>query len=153
MIFAATQKQDGYYKYWNKTHWNTFIKFTLKTGINLMDLSQYSHKIFSPGLADFDSLALEVFHFQYANNPVYHDYINALQISDASVQSITQIPFLPISFFKSHKVCTTSFIPELIFESSGTTGSINSRHYIKDTEIYRKSFTATFEMNYGPAKK
>ena len=117
-----------------------------------MDPSQYTHKVFALSMSDFDSLALEIFRFQYSKNPVYRDYVNALHINDASVKNITQIPFLPISFFKSHPVKTTSFEPELTFESSGTTSSVNSKHLIKDAAVYRKSFITGFELAYGSIK-
>ncbi len=39
-----------------------------------------------------------------------------------------------------------------VFESSGTTGSINSRHFVKDIELYKESFTKGFELFYGPVK-
>jgi Acyl-protein synthetase, LuxE len=131
---------------------NTFIKFTLKIDINLMDLSKYDHKIFTQNEKGFESLALEVFRFQYSNNLVYHDYVNALQIKVMAVQSIVQIPFLPIRFFKSHIIQTTAFDPEVIFESSGTTGSINSRHFVKDLSLYEQSFAKGFEFFYGDIK-
>jgi hypothetical protein len=117
-----------------------------------MDLRQDSHKIFAIKPGEFESIALEIFRFQYSKNPIYRDYVNALHINDARVSSITQIPFLPISFFKSHSIRTTSFDPEIVFESSGTTGSLNSRHLINDTELYRKSFITGFELAYGPVK-
>jgi phenylacetate-coenzyme A ligase PaaK-like adenylate-forming protein len=117
-----------------------------------MDLSKYDLKIFSHKIEDFESLALEVFRFQYSNNPVYQDYVNALSINAATVQSIAQIPFLPIRFFKSHLVQTTAFDPVMIFESSGTTDSNNSRHFVKDLALYQKSFTNGFEFFYGAAK-
>jgi Acyl-protein synthetase, LuxE len=117
-----------------------------------MDLSKYDHKIFTHNAKDFESLTLEVFRFQYRNNLVYHDYVNALQINVTAIQSIAQIPFLPIRFFKSHTIQTTVFDPEVIFESSGTTGSINSRHFVKDSGLYKKSFTAGFELVYGSVK-
>jgi hypothetical protein len=37
----------------------------------------------------------------------------------------------------------------MIFESSGTTGSINSKHFVKDVGLYRENFTRIFEMFYG----
>ncbi len=117
-----------------------------------MDLSKYSHKIFSESSTDFETLALEVFSFQYKNNPVYHEYVNALQISVAAIRSVSQIPFLPIRFFKSHVIKTTDFEPEVIFESSGTTNSFSSRHFIKDIDLYKRSFKAGFEFFYGAAK-
>ncbi len=117
-----------------------------------MDLSEYDHKIFSEGIADFESVALEIFRFQYRNNPVYHEYVKALRLKLPDVTSIRQIPFLPIRFFKSHSVITTRFEPQIVFESSGTTGSVKSRHLVKDLSLYEKSFTKGFEIVYGPAK-
>jgi hypothetical protein len=56
---------------------------------------------------------------------------------------------LPIHFFKTHEIKTVEFEPEFIFESSGTTQTSNSRHYIKSLSIYRKSFSYGFEKFYG----
>jgi hypothetical protein len=117
-----------------------------------MDLSKYDHKIFTIGAKDFEPLALEIFRFQYDNNPVYHEYVNALQISVPAITAITEIPFLPIRFFKSHAVITTVFSPEIVFESSGTTGSVASRHLIKNIALYETDFTSGFEFFYGPVK-
>jgi phenylacetate-coenzyme A ligase PaaK-like adenylate-forming protein len=110
---------------------------------------EWNDKIFSVNKENFESLALEIFRFQYDNNPVYKNYTDALGINPATVKSIAQIPFLPIRFFKSHTVQTTSFSPQAIFESSGTTGSINSRHFVKDLSLYEESFTKTLEFFYG----
>ncbi|HEY6502998.1 MAG TPA: acyl transferase [Chitinophagaceae bacterium] len=117
-----------------------------------MDLSKYSHKIFTPDPRDFEPLALEVFRFQYSNIPVYRDYVNALQVSIPDVQSIRQIPFLPIRFFKSHTVCIPAEGRMTVFESSGTTSSVNSRHYVKDISLYEESFSRGFELFYGDVK-
>jgi hypothetical protein len=84
-------------------------------------------KIFSVTDHDFESVALDVFRFQYQFNKIYRSWIDTLGIDPASVGNIQQIPFLPISFFKTHKVLTTEFEPAIVFESSGTTGSENSR--------------------------
>jgi hypothetical protein len=98
---------------------------------------------------NFEALALEIFHFQYNNNPVYYQFCQSLNIDESSVNEIKKIPFLPISFFKTHRINTTTFEPQAVFESSGTTSSINSRHFVKDITIYEKSFTKTFELFYG----
>ncbi len=111
------------------------------------------NRIFNNASTAFDEIALQVFHFQYYNNPVYKQFINALKISPDNVRVIKDIPFLPISFFKSHIVAATSFIPEYVFESSGTTGSVNSRHFIKCLSLYRESFVRGFELFYGPANE
>ena len=113
---------------------------------------QWKDKVFTITEEKFEELALVLFRFQYANNDVYQQYVNALQIRVENVQSLPQIPFLPIRFFKTHPVQTTSFDPAIIFESSGTTGIVNSRHFIKDTELYKESFIKGFEIFYGPVK-
>lgn len=113
--------------------------------------SQWNHKIFGVDEQGFEALALEIFRFQYDNNPVYREYVNALHINVPEVKSVARIPFLPIRFFKSHTITAGSFEPALVFESSGTTGSINSRHLVKDAAIYKESFIHTFERFYGPA--
>lgn len=92
-----------------------------------------------------------VFLFQYNDNLVYRNWCNALKIKEESVTRITQIPFLPISFFKTHTVICGNFEPEIIFESSGTTVTINSKHYLKEKSIYQKSFEQCFDMFYGNA--
>ncbi|MEI6948313.1 acyl transferase [Paraflavisolibacter sp. H34] len=105
--------------------------------------------IFSPA-ASFTEKALRAFAFQYAGNPLYERFAGALNCRPGTVRTIGQIPFLPISFFKSHNIATSSFTPEVVFESSGTTGSVNSRHLVRDAGLYEKSFVAAFEAAYGP---
>ncbi len=107
--------------------------------------------IFSPGI-NFTEKALTIFRFQYANNELYKRFVDGLNCEVAMVKDIEAIPFLPISFFKTHYVATTPFVPACVFESSGTTGSVNSKHCIKDVSIYEKSFIDSFELVYGPIK-
>ena len=111
--------------------------------------SQWNDKIFGLTEAGFVALSLEIFRFQYQHNPVYGQYVDALQVKPGEVQKLADIPFLPIRFFKSHAVTTTGFTPELVFESSGTTGSINSKHLVKDALVYEESFTRAFRQFYG----
>jgi len=94
-------------------------------------------------------MALEIFFIQSANNEVYKKYIQALGIDPQSVDSIEKIPFMPISFFKTHEVITGTFQPEIIFESSGTTGENTSRHFVKSLQLYKRSFTKGFNLFYG----
>ena len=109
-------------------------------------------KIFNAGNVDFTEIALEVFRFQYNNNAVYRQFCIALNIQETSISSIEQIPYLPIAFFKTHTVTTTVFSPEVIFESSGTSQTINSKHLVKDISLYQKSFNKTFRIFYGDVK-
>jgi len=110
---------------------------------------EWKHKILNVTDSGFESLALELFQFQYNENPVYRAYADALHVNHISVTSISKIPFLPISFFKSYEIKTTEFKPEVVFESSGTTGSINSKHLVKDQNWYTEIFTTIFEKTYG----
>ncbi|UAY55115.1 LuxE/PaaK family acyltransferase [Arachidicoccus terrestris] len=98
------------------------------------------------------ALALEVFRYQYAHCCVYRQWCDIIGTGVQAVQDITQIPFLPISFFKSRAVKTGEFDPELTFESSGTTQMISSRHLIRDASVYHTSFVKTFELFYGNPK-
>lgn len=109
---------------------------------------EWSDKIFSVTAAGFEALALEIFQFQYKHNSLYRLYTDTLGIIPQSVRSIRHIPFLPIRFFKTHEVMTGSFTPALVFESSGTTRTGNSRHLVKDAVFYEKSFTDCFRNFY-----
>src|SRR5690606_38564470 len=92
---------------------------------------------------------IEMFQFQYANNSIYRQFADALGIDAAQVKKLEQIPFLPVNFFKTHRVQSTAFEPQLIFESSGTTRTINSKHHVKDISLYTQSFLKGFEQFYG----
>ncbi|MDX2049187.1 MAG: acyl transferase [Chitinophagaceae bacterium] len=116
---------------------------------NLKGYTDFEQKIFDFNNSAFTSLAREIFYFQYQYNPVYHRYVNTLGLLPEQVKNICQIPFLPVSFFKSQQVTTTTFEPVAIFESSGTTQTVSSKHFVKDLSLYRKSFLTGFEHFYG----
>jgi phenylacetate-coenzyme A ligase PaaK-like adenylate-forming protein len=97
----------------------------------------------------FLRIALEVYQFQYHNNLLYRQFSDALRRNPLNVHVLDAIPFLPISFFKTHQVMTTRFDPVLVFESSGTTGMERSRHFLKDTSLYSKSFRQCFQLFFG----
>lgn len=101
----------------------------------------------------FEKNALALFQYQYNNNELYKAFTDALRVNPIQVQTCTQIPFLPISFFKSHRILSGSFEnTPLRFESSGTTGEVTSKHYVADEQIYRASLLAGFEQFYGAVK-
>jgi len=112
---------------------------------------EWNDKIFNINDQTREKVALEVFRYQYDRTPVYQAYVNALKIDPVSVDSLDRIPFLPIRFFKTHEVKAGAFPSGLLFESSGTTGSVNSRHLVKSAAIYEESFTRGFDLFYGPA--
>ncbi|HEX6914015.1 MAG TPA: acyl transferase [Chitinophagaceae bacterium] len=109
------------------------------------------NNIFSTDTRTFGQRCLETFRFQYQYNRIYRQWCDALGKNTGNVESVTDIPFLPISFFKTGQVTTTEFTAELVFESSGTTQTVCSRHYVKDAALYRESYTRAFGMFYGPA--
>ncbi len=94
-----------------------------------------------------------MFNYQAKNCAVYHDFIEGLKIDPANVKTISQIPFLPISFFKTHKVLNANNTAEIIFTSSGTTGITTSSHYVADVSWYTESFRAAFKHFYGDIKE
>ena len=93
---------------------------------------------------EFNAIALKVFQYQYLNVKVYREFCDLLKVNSSTVKSVKDIPFLPIQFFKSHQVISKNTTIEKVFTSSGTTGSITSKHYISDINLYKKSFTKAF---------
>jgi phenylacetate-coenzyme A ligase PaaK-like adenylate-forming protein len=101
---------------------------------------------------DFLETALELFNFQYDNNAVYQAFIKALGKNPDSVKTLEDIPFLPVEFFRNHKVVTGDFQEEKVFQSSGTTGVTPGKHWVYDLSLYEESFFKTFRLFYGDPK-
>lgn len=115
-----------------------------------MDFTAFKHSIFNlQDHGEFNEITLSLFRYQYKNNRIYKRFVDALGVSETKVYHPEQIPFLPVSFFKTHKIITGDFAEEMIFESSGTTGMDTSKHYIVDTDLYQRSFTKGLELFYG----
>ncbi|MFB9845534.1 LuxE/PaaK family acyltransferase [Mucilaginibacter ginsenosidivorans] len=100
----------------------------------------------------FIDAALQVFRFQASSCLVYNDFITNLGVDVNSVKTVEDIPFLPISFFKSHDILSTDEEVQVTFTSSGTTGMINSKHLVTDLSWYEGSFRRAFEIFYGDIK-
>ena len=107
------------------------------------------NNIFSVSPCNFLQQALSTFQYQYAENKIYHEWVNALCTNIDEVTNFSKIPFLPVSFFKYHDVVTGTFEPEVIFTSSGTTGTVNSKHIVKQLGLYTRSFTEGFKHFYN----
>lgn len=101
-----------------------------------------------------DPMALvpAIFRHQYAGNALYRAYVDILKVDPSTVCTPEQVPYLPISFFKTHRIVTGEFQPAVTFESSGTTQTVNSRHEVKDTDLYTRSFLDAFRRFYGPVE-
>jgi len=115
-----------------------------------LDISKLENKIFDiQSDSDFNALSLQVFNFQYNNVKVYKEFCDLLKRNPENVESYLDIPCLPINFFKTNKIIADNYTPEINFESSGTTGSELSRHYVAKKELYNKSFLKCFRQFYG----
>ena len=98
---------------------------------------------------NFEAVALEIFRFQYTFNALYQSFVDCLNVNIANVSSLQQIPFLPVSFFKTHTVKTGNFEAEIVFASSGTTGQQTSKHYLSNAILYDRISVHGFEKFYG----
>lgn len=107
-------------------------------------------KIVSLNPLHFEELSLEVFQLQARQNAVYQQYLSHLKVKPDRVESLEKIPYLPIEFFKSHRVLSSQAEVKTIFASSGTTGQITSQHLITDPDFYDRVSERIFEQMYGP---
>ena len=98
---------------------------------------------------EFENLSMELFKYQSKNNHVYSKYLDLLGINDSSVTKLDHIPFLPIQFYKSQPIRTGDWEADKVFESSGTTGQIRSRHYVRSLDWYNRVSARIFEKCYG----
>jgi len=103
--------------------------------------------------AAFTQVALQVFKHQFTNNKVYRSFCDLLYVHPSDIKSIEQIPFLPIQFFKSHTVISSLDQIEETFTSSGTTGSITSKHFVTNIALYEESYLKGFHHFYGDIKE
>ena len=98
---------------------------------------------------EFEKLTLKVFRYQYEHNTVYRNFCDLLKKNKTNVKALQDIPFLPIQFFKSHKVVSSTAPVQITFTSSGTTGMTTSRHLVTDLNFYEESFRLAFSQFYG----
>ena len=112
------------------------------------------NRIFSIGSkAEFEDVALKVFKFQFENNPVYRSFCDLLLRHPSDINTLADIPFLPIQFFKSRSILSSPSKIQGTFISSGTTGSQTSKHHLTDLSIYETSFRRGFSHFYGNIKE
>ncbi len=103
-------------------------------------------------LQEFEDVCIEIFSFQARYNEVYKKYLSLIKVESNRVRRSEDIPFLPIEFFKSHRITTGMQPPQIVFSSSGTSVGIQSKHEVADVAIYEQSFRRTFEQFYGSPK-
>lgn len=115
----------------------------------MFNRDRFIDELFSSSGFDFNESALLLFQHQAIHNPVYRKYISLLGKDASSVKHIQDIPFLPVQFFKTQRVQTGIFEPEIVFSSSSTTGTGQSYHQVKSTDLYIKSFVNSFTRFIG----
>jgi phenylacetate-coenzyme A ligase PaaK-like adenylate-forming protein len=98
---------------------------------------------------DFLSAALTTFRYQYENVEIYRKFVDFLKVNPDEVNSLTDIPFLPIEMFKNHQILDRNAAADLFFQSSGTTQMNLSKHFIADTDLYEESIYKSFEQFIG----
>lgn len=101
---------------------------------------------------EFEEAAQAVFRMQYNHNPVYRAFCDLLNKNPADILTVKDIPFLPVSFFKTHTVIHENQSAQQVFTSSGTTGMRTASHHVADISVYEKSFLKGFEYFYGSPK-
>lgn len=99
---------------------------------------------------EFHKIAMKVYRYQYENNLVYREFCDLIRKTPTEVRSLDQVPFLPIEFFKSKSVLSSTEPIQTTFTSSGTTGVITSKHHVTDLNYYQESFRKGFAYFYGP---
>ncbi len=109
-------------------------------------------KILSLNSNEFNDISLEIFRYQAKNCLPYSKYCSLLGKDINSIRHFTEIPFLPINFFKTETIYCNNSAPELEFHSSGTTGTNPSKHFVAKAEIYNASIEKCFELFFGKAE-
>jgi len=116
----------------------------------LSTFKSFRDSLYSVNEDNFEDIALQLFHFQAHNNPIYRQYLLHLKCKPEQIRLVHDIPFLPISFFKTHIVKTGIWKPEATFTSSGTTGMVTSKHEMLDLAFYLSLSERIFTQFYGP---
>lgn len=115
-----------------------------------MDLSRIKNRIFKEDSSrHFEELTLEIFRHQAKAVPIYAKFLDILNVDPSRIDSIENIPFLPIRFFKTHSVNDLTGPVVSVFTSSGTTGQTPSRHEVIDPDLYRNAYMEGFRYFYG----
>jgi phenylacetate-coenzyme A ligase PaaK-like adenylate-forming protein len=110
-------------------------------------------KLFRMSPNEFEKVAIEVFRFQYAHSYIYNQWCRQLGVRLSAVKKLDDIPFLPVEFFRNHKITSTQHEAQVVFTSSGTTSSMTSKHFVADVSLYEESYLSAFRRFYGEPEK
>ncbi len=116
----------------------------------MQTFKSFEQVLYTVNDSTFEDIALRLFYKQAAGNKVYKDFIGYLGLEPTSIKSLDKIPFLPISFFKTHRIATGTWTSEILFTSSGTTGAVISQHAVPRLSFYLENARRNFELFFGP---
>lgn len=130
-----------------------FRENKIRSIMHTIDRKKFINKIFSlSSESEFEEAAMELFRAQSQHNRVYKKYLQLLGAGTSNIKGIMDIPCLPVSLFKTHRIIMDGKKSSLVFRSSGTGGDIPSRHHVHDPRLYQASFRNCFERFYGPPR-
>lgn len=109
----------------------------------------FEKQLYANNAVGFEDIALALFRFQAEHNLVYREYIHNLGLNPLNVSRLEDIPFMPISFFKTREIKTGVWNAETIYSSSGTTGLTTSTHAVKSVDFYLRHAEHCFRESFG----
>lgn len=116
----------------------------------MQTFKSFEEVLYTVNEGNFENIALALFRLQAGKNRIYSQFINHLGVEPDAVNTLGDIPFLPISFFKTHTVQSDVWTPDVVFTSSGTTGSTISHHAVKEKTFYLSNTERIFTQFFGP---
>jgi phenylacetate-coenzyme A ligase PaaK-like adenylate-forming protein len=115
----------------------------------LLTFKSFEQSLENINEGNFEDIAFRIFRFQAVNNPIYKRYLEFLKCDPDTVSNLQKIPFMPISFFKSQSIKSGEWQACTEFSSSGTTGSVSSKHPVYDLDFYRLHSENIFKYFFG----
>jgi len=112
------------------------------------DTKKWQERVQQTARHTFDALALELFFRQARHNALYADYLQAIRCPWEKITTVDEIPFLPIQFFKTHRLMTGRWEPEAVYLSSGVGGAV-SRHGVESESRYLQNAEKIFTQFFG----
>lgn len=98
---------------------------------------------------EFEKYSIEIFNYQFEKNTIYREFCRLTGKNSSNIRSSFEIPFLPIQFFKTHKIISSNQPIKKTFYSSGSTKNNLSKHHIIDLKLYEDCFLKIFMDFYG----
>jgi len=115
-------------------------------------IPKFKQNLLKSEIFNFDKLVKEAFRYQAEHCQTYSEFLFNLGVDRNGVREISQIPFLPISLYKSRKILVEGLVAEKVFLSSGTTGSTRSQKLVPDLDFYHQVTVKAFEYFFEPIR-